>query len=618
MALQLVNMIPNSLSGETGRDSECNVAVDPANPMHIAASAFTLDPMLSGNAPIYVSTDGGNTWILNVVLPGGNKTGDTTLRFGGASGVLYAGILRSDNGDLNILRTPNFNLPGLMTVLVDRANDDQPWVEAVTVGAGPGAGADRVYIGNNDLSVQGTTGQTATVDESQDAATAAPPAGFGPARVESRVTATTPLGRQNGPSVRPAIHANGTVYGAFFGWRTFSSPTNTSDIVVVRDDSWGSGPNPFQALIDPLDSNPGLRVVTGVSIPALNTLLGTQRIGSHLAIAVDPIQSSTVYLAWADGTSAADYTIHLRRSIDSGATWNGDLRTVVQGLNPALAVTRERKVGFLYQKLVGSSSGNRWETHLEVSDDGLFAAPLDTVLANVPDANGSYGGVNPIGDYASLLAVGNGFYGAFSANNTPDLANFPNGVTYQRNADFAANQLKDLSNNPVLVSIDPFFFHLTVDALQVLGLTNDGGMWHTIRHADGSWQPSFGDVKGQESNDPGHFGAVGCAGVGGELQVVGVTRDGGMWHTIRHADGSWQPSFGDVKGQESNDPGHFGAVGCAGVNGELQVVGVTRDGGMWHTIRHADGSWQPSFGDVKGQESNDPGHFGAVACADVD
>ena len=99
------------------------------------------------------------------------------------------------------------------------------------------------------------------------------------------------------------------------------------------------------------------------------------------------------------------------------------------------------------------------------------------------------------------------------------------------------------------------------------------------------------------------------------LQLVASTSVGGVWHTIRHADGSWVPSFGDVKGQEANDPGYFAAVGCAGVGDELHVVGLTDVGGMWHTIRHADGSWQPSFGDVKAQEANDPGHFSVVACA---
>src|SRR5262249_34232388 len=42
--------------------------------------------------------------------------------------------------------------------------------------------------------------------------------------------------------------------------------------------------------------------------------------------------------------------------------------------------------------------------------------------------------------------------------NTPDNANFPNGIAYQRNANFATHVLTDLANNPVAASIDPFFF----------------------------------------------------------------------------------------------------------------------------------------------------------------
>src|SRR5215471_11402757 len=108
MPVTVINMIPNSLSGETNRDSEPNVSVNPANPLQIAASAFTPDPAASGTGPIFISTDGGMTWTLNVIVPGGNKTGDITLRFAGSSNVLYAGILRSDNGNLNILRTTDF------------------------------------------------------------------------------------------------------------------------------------------------------------------------------------------------------------------------------------------------------------------------------------------------------------------------------------------------------------------------------------------------------------------------------------------------------------------------------------------------------------------------------
>src|SRR5207248_8355048 len=124
--------------------------------------------------------------------------------------------------------------------------------------------------------------------------------------------------------------------------------------------------------------------------------------------------------------------------------------------NPGLAVNRQGKVAFLYQRLVG---GNRWETHVERSTDG-FASHADLTLANVPDNNGTYGGVNPIGDYDNVVAAGKNFYGIFCANNTPDNANFPNSVTYQRNADFVANVLKDSFNNPIGVSIDPFFFKI--------------------------------------------------------------------------------------------------------------------------------------------------------------
>ena len=81
--------------------------------------------------------------------------------------------------------------------------------------------------------------------------------------------------------------------------------------------------------------------------------------------------------------------------------------------------------------------------------------------------------------------------------------------------------------------------------------------------------PTFGLVEGQESNNPGPFGAISCAGAGDELQMIGVA-GGQLWHTIRHADGSWVPSFNLVEGQEPNNPGPFGAISCAGVGGSAE------------------------------------------------
>jgi hypothetical protein len=139
--------------------------------------------------------------------------------------------------------------------------------------------------------------------------------------------------------------------------------------------------------------------------------------------------------------------------------------------------------------------------------------------------------------------------------------------------------------------------------LHVCGITPlDGNIWHTIRHLDGSWQ-AFDNVKSQTSN-PGTFVDVSSAGVAGtgELHVCGITKAGGLWHTIRHLDGSWQSFFGDVTSQAGN-PGTFQRLGIASVDNELHVCGVTTDGGLWHTIRHMDGSWTPFF-DVKNQAGN--------------
>jgi hypothetical protein len=470
--ITVVDIIPQSLSGETNRDSEPNVAVNPANSQQIAASAFTPDPMASGTGPIFVSADGGNTWRLEDKLPGGDRTGDTSLRFGGTSGILYGGILRFDNGNLNILRTNSYAGAGAMTALVDRANDDQPWVAAATVmGGAGGGGQDRVYVSSNDTSQRTATGHTASVDLSLDAATAAAPAGFTTTpRIETRATASLggASGSQDGPSVRTAIHPDGTIYGAYFGWRTFATP-NVSDIVVVRDDNWATGTNPFTALVEPNppagDGLAGVRVVTGVAITPLGMTLGTQRVGSQMSIAVDPRDSRTVYLAWCDGNPAANYMLHVRRSTDGGANWGtADLRAITAATNPALAVNSDGKVGLLYQQLGNPGSGNRWRTHLERSADGFATAPVDLTLADVPDSNGSYTGANPIGDYDDLMTVGKTFYGIFSANNTPNMANFPNGVTFQRNFDPATAQLRDVSNTAnVAASIDPFFFKVSED-----------------------------------------------------------------------------------------------------------------------------------------------------------
>lgn len=454
----LVNMIPNFMSGETNQDSEPNLAVNPANASQIAGSAFTPSQGFCGKnlAPIFVSSNGGTTWAISCIVPSDavGMTGDITVRFAGTTNNFYAGILRRPGSlRLNILRTNNFLGPAAMTVLIDRSGKgvDQPYVQATTV-----APNDRIYVGDNDFNSPG--GRTATIDQSLNAQLAAPL--FSTIRIESRATSS-----QDAPPIRPAIHSDGTIYAVFYSWRTAPAGGRTTDVVVVRDDTGGSGPAPFTALVDPGDMLSGMRVVTGRNVPFENFShpnLGQERlVASNLSIAVDPTNSSVVYVAWADRPGKDDYVLHVRRSLDRGATWSAaDLRTVKNATNPALAISGDGMVGFLYQQVIGTENTQRWVTHFERTQDA-FANIHDLVLADVPAGSPAPQFLPYIGDYVHLMTVGATFYGILSANNTPDSANFPNGVTYQRNANFVTHTLLNTDNRTAVnVSIDPFFFRV--------------------------------------------------------------------------------------------------------------------------------------------------------------
>jgi hypothetical protein len=460
--IQVVNIIPQTLSGETNQDSEPNIAVNPADPLKIAASAFTPNPMGGSNAPIYVSVDGGNTWSLNNIVPsaGSIGTGDITLKFAGTSSRLFTSILDGSSFAFEVHRTVDFTSSTPMTQLETRGNEDQPYVQASTVMGGPDAGKDRVFIGVNDFNATG--GKTATIEQTLDGAPVSPV--FSSIRLEKRTT----LG-QNGPQVRPAIHPDGTIYAAFYRWITstgsFSANTlviTNAELIVVRDDNWGQGTSPFTALTDPSDSLSGRRVATGLSFPFNQTGVaanGQERWGGDISIAVDPRNSATVYVAYSTLVSGT-YTLQLVRSVNRGVNWSGVLLSISNARNPALAINSLGKIGFAYQQFTGSGTTQRWETHFRDSTDGLTWTDsiLCTALSQVPVRTFS----PYIGDYMHMMSAGKDFYGIFSANNTPDLANFPQGVTYQRNHSFTTKKLFALDGvTEVAPSIDPFFFKVT-------------------------------------------------------------------------------------------------------------------------------------------------------------
>ncbi|HET9792139.1 MAG TPA: hypothetical protein VFR08_12615 [Candidatus Angelobacter sp.] len=457
----LTNVIPNSLSGESGRDSEPSIAVNPNNPLQISISTFTRDPGGSADAPLFLSIDGGATWTLSTPIVTGAATSscvatlcDITLRFADASDFLYVSALAGDA----TTSTTTYRVQRIGSTFAVPASDllrtrtgtgssipDQPYIEAHTALGGPGAGQDHISVPFNDLTV--FPGMTATVDHTLNAVPPSP-AGFSGAVVEARATTG-----QDSPPVRAAANHDGTVYAAFTGHRT-----GGNEVVVTRDDNWGASASPFQAITEA--GSPGVRVATGLT-QSLGSL-GTQRVGSPLSIAVHPTDSQTVYVAYGEGSTTANFTLHVRNSTTGGTSWSGDLFTVTSAMNPSIAINTLGEVGLLYQQLTGS--GTRYESHILISNDGSFSAASNTdiLLANVPtDAGPGYGGSNPVGDYTGLMANGKTFYGVFSANNTPDTANFHANLSYPRNHNFATHTLTDLMGTAVSISVDPFFFSVT-------------------------------------------------------------------------------------------------------------------------------------------------------------
>src|SRR5437016_7056643 len=219
--VRVVDLIPASLSGETWQDAEPFLALYASDPKLMAASAFTPNPGGSNSttAPIFVSNDGGDSWTLRNTLPSQSMTADITHAVGGNPPVLYAGIMKVPGFPLNELKANDFFSPATMTLQAFRADIDQPFVRTSQV-----ASADRVYVGLNDFDAP--DGRTATVDVSLDGGGT-----YASRRIETRSTAG-----QNGPSIRPAVAQDHTVYVAYFGWRSNAGADVTSDVVVRSEE----------------------------------------------------------------------------------------------------------------------------------------------------------------------------------------------------------------------------------------------------------------------------------------------------------------------------------------------------------------------------------------------
>lgn len=502
--VQVVNMIPNDMSDESRHNSEPYLAVNPANPRILAASVFMATPAGSPNGPLLVSFDGGTTWVWRNIIPSSPgaffNTGDITLHFNSTGTALYAGILRVGGpGGLQIISTTDMTLNTPLAPINTPRPTDQPYINARTVASGADAGKDRLWVGNNDGAASPAS---ATVDQTLDAAIASP------VFTQIRIDVDTPVARDN-YQVRTISSPDGHVYAAFIRRKGSISGGYNADVVVVRDDNWGQTPPAFQALVDGSTAVPGENVIASTPISdtfGSSSALGNDWWGGDLYLTVDPNDSSRLYISYSDSVASSPRTIHLRRSTNSGQTWDSDLLTIPSAKNAAIAVNSQGKIAYLYQQLAGTSPNTHWQTHLRRSDTG--AVWDDITLADFPaEGPGAPTGSRIIGDYLNMQAMGKDFYGVFTSDNDLVNASFPAGVTWLRNKtpDGAASPHL-LGNDGVTIvapSIDPFFFHVSGSG-----------------HAEVPSGVAFGKVC---AGDVGHATLTICNTGGGSLTVSAIT-----------------------------------------------------------------------------------------------
>jgi len=265
-----------------------------------------------------------------------------------------------------------------------------------------------------------------------------------------------------------------TVYAAFVRFNTVvENDPNTgarlgSELVVVK--SANGGADNFTALGSGGNGVTAANIIFPFNFTNNNTLsLGQERVGSDVAIAVDPNNANHVVIAsiTAPGANGANLMqVIVAESSDGGATWATKFTTSagVRSALPSLSILTDGAIGLLYAQY-DPATDQLSQHFLTTTDD--FATTTDSLLGTQSNATPAIAFDPYIGDFYDLTSVDDTFFGTFSASNADNGSNaLFSSATFQR--DFigtpgtAGFALSDLAGNPVSFSIDPYVFSFTL------------------------------------------------------------------------------------------------------------------------------------------------------------
>jgi len=421
---------------EFDQNSEPSIMVNPANPSQVFITAFAGNSYIyaAGNplSSVYFTGNGGGTWSLFDKI----QTEDASMGWG--VDPYMAHLTGSIVTELLVRKaTAPFNATGDFAVLpagsyAPKNVPDQPQMMVRNYG-----GADRIYVTINDLS---QPAKTASLEYSLDGG-----ASFKHVVLER----VKPTFLQDLPPVRvdlskSAADGGNTVYAVFQRGLRETGPkhpdTNAkdvvADIVVVKDTQKGDGG--FGAL-----GTGGVGVVISPGVITPQGEVGQERLGSDLAIAVSPTDPNKVYVAFAVSAVFDRPTIQVWETTNGGSSWSQRYETRWGAGLPALAVADNGTVALMYTY---SIYGNL-ETHLTQTTDD-FSTRSDLILSRFDNSELQLDFDPFIGDFERVIAVGNTFYGTFSASNNTKL--FLIQPTFLRN--------QNLLGNEVSYSVDPYYF----------------------------------------------------------------------------------------------------------------------------------------------------------------
>ncbi|TWP50557.1 hypothetical protein FKR81_20540 [Lentzea tibetensis] len=118
----------------------------------------------------------------------------------------------------------------------------------------------------------------------------------------------------------------------------------------------------------------------------------------------------------------------------------------------------------------------------------------------------------------------------------------------------------------------------------------DGRLLHTLRRTDG-WWTSWGDVEAATHTNPGAPRSLAATSIDGTMHLVADYGLNDIRHTVRHANGSWEP-LRNINAVNDGNTGTLVDVAASGsTTGELQVLAATTSGPLWHSIRRTNGQW---------------------------